>query len=489
MKRTALALEYKFLPECASPSAARSSGAEPPECIVAHRGTQQRYACRTKCKYSLRSAEEVVALQQELACMRGLAGEPNIVEFIDAYEEPECLHVITELCEGGTLEDLLAAREGGSGGAARAPEEEEAEAAAIFRQVASAVHSCHARGVLHRAVHPRNILLKHPPDGDTTSSEDRDRSQGGSVPPEQGAVRHGGAAAGKGGPAGGRGPVVKLGGFGSAVRACGRVLSATPGGGGDAAYRSPELISRRLSGCPQDMWSLGVCLHRLLSGEMPYAGAVAGEVYASICERGPPQLEGARWRAVSPAARHLVRALLQPDPLCRATAAHVLASPWLSGDSGPGPLRAQAAKATAPAAPKGPPGPLAMVPCSPRTVLEAPFCSPSSSPMGPSGAASPPLPSTPCSSGERSQPHHHRGQEPPHPSTALAVLHRYHSLGEGDLLPRRRLERRSSVVARVQGGLRRVSRMCSLRPAAAKGPKGGKAGAARDVSCAAHVAA
>ena len=75
--------------------------------------------------------------------MHHLAGHPNVVALLDAFEDDEHVHLVTELCEGPCLLDEAVAR--------GAPHPEE-EAAALVRAVLRAVAYAHDMGVAHRDV-------------------------------------------------------------------------------------------------------------------------------------------------------------------------------------------------------------------------------------------------------------------------------------------------------------------------------------------------
>lgn len=77
----------------------------------------------------------------------GRLKHPNILEVFDFGQDDGVTYIVTELVEGGTLEDRLGA-----------PMELE-DVVRILEPLASALDYAHARGILHRDIKPSNILL------------------------------------------------------------------------------------------------------------------------------------------------------------------------------------------------------------------------------------------------------------------------------------------------------------------------------------------
>ncbi|XWS21446.1 hypothetical protein CRYUN_Cryun30bG0055300 [Craigia yunnanensis] len=99
------------------------------------------FACKT-----LHKGEETV--HREIEIMRHLSGHPGVVTLQAVYEEPDCFHLVMELCSGGCLIDQIA--EG---------QYAEQRAANIFKDVMLVIKYCHEMGVVHRDIKPENILL------------------------------------------------------------------------------------------------------------------------------------------------------------------------------------------------------------------------------------------------------------------------------------------------------------------------------------------
>ena len=142
---------------------------------------------------------------------------PNIVSVFDQGRSEEGTYYIAmEYVPGGTLKDRIL-REGAL---------EPREAAGIAAQVAGALSAAHEKGVIHRDIKPQNVLL---------------------------------TAAG----------LVKVADFGIA-RAASMANTATSVVLGTASYMSPEQAMGGPVGPRSDLYSLGVVLHEMLTGEQPY---------------------------------------------------------------------------------------------------------------------------------------------------------------------------------------------------------------------------
>ena len=105
---------------------------------------------------------------------------------------------------------------------------------------------------------------------------------------------------------------------------------------GTPQYFAPE-VSRRQNSCygagrygsSADMWSLGVTLYILLSGTFPFSEANLVEEQ----QKGIYSFAGSEWEAISHAAKHLVRQLMELKPEERLSADKALLHPWIRQQS------------------------------------------------------------------------------------------------------------------------------------------------------------
>ena len=143
---------------------------------------------------------------------------PNIVSIFDRGEADDGTYYIAmEYLPGGTLKDHILKR------GALPPR----TAAAVALQIAEALRAAHERDVIHRDIKPHNILI--------TGSGD-----------------------------------VKVTDFGIARAASSSTMTRTGHILGTAHYISPEQAMGEPVGPPSDLYSLGVVLYEMLTGEMPF---------------------------------------------------------------------------------------------------------------------------------------------------------------------------------------------------------------------------
>ncbi len=161
-----------------------------------------------------------------------------------------------------------------------------AEACRLAARVAEAVAHAHSRGVLHRDLKPSNILLDGP----------------------EPVVTDFGAARGVDDPR---------------LTRSGDLL-------GTPAYMAPELMrgDAKSAGAPADVWSLGVILHELLAGRLPFDGASFAELSAQVLHAPPAELVGFDQDLAA-----LVRRCLAKHPADRPTASDLAArlARWMPG--------------------------------------------------------------------------------------------------------------------------------------------------------------
>jgi calcium-dependent protein kinase len=173
------------------------------------------------------SKNQSVRLKYEIDILKNL-DHPNILKLYEVYEDKQNIYLVTEFCSGGELFDEIIAK----------GRFEEHEAAFIMKQLFSAIAYCHSKNVCHRDLKPENILL---------DANDK-RS-------------------------------IKLIDFGtSQVYTDEEKMEVVIG---TSYYIAPEVLAGKYTEkC--DMWSLGVILYILLSGQPPFPGENEKEIIAKV---------------------------------------------------------------------------------------------------------------------------------------------------------------------------------------------------------------
>ncbi len=164
------------------------------------------------------SDEEFVERFKREAQSAAALSHPNIVSIFDRGEsEDGTYYIAMEYLPGGTLKNRIVKR-----GALPAR-----TAAAVALQMAEALRAAHERDVIHRDIKPQNILI--------TGSGD-----------------------------------VKVTDFGIARAAASSAMTRTGHVLGTAHYISPEQAMGESVGPASDLYSLGVVLYEMLTGELPF---------------------------------------------------------------------------------------------------------------------------------------------------------------------------------------------------------------------------
>jgi len=198
----------------------------------------RRVAIKTARKDVMESsglAEEMMERFLREAHSAGGLDHPNIIRLYDAGQEGDIAFIAMEYLEGGDLRDVL-------DGKRRLRPDEVAE---IGATICDALHSAHEQGIVHRDIKPANIMTP------------RDRP-------------------------------IKLADFGIA-----HVVDSdlTQDGAlvGTPHYMSPEqFMGQRLDG-RSDLFSVGVMLYELLTGQKPFVGEALTTVMHQVLKTTPTE--------------------------------------------------------------------------------------------------------------------------------------------------------------------------------------------------------
>ncbi|ORY31914.1 kinase-like domain-containing protein [Naematelia encephala] len=229
----------------------------------------ERRAVKVVAKESIRTKKNKTKLWAEIK-LHQMLSHPNIVRFDDCFEDDENVYMVLELCDNGSLMDLLRRRKRYT----------EPEVRYILVQLIAACQYMHQTNVIHRDLKLGNLFLDGKMD-------------------------------------------VKVGDFGLAA------LIEKPGDRkkticGTPNYIAPEVLFDTANGhsFEVDVWSVGVILYTLLIGKPPFQTKDVKAIYKRIKENRyefPPD------KQISDSARDLIMAILNPNPDKRPTLEAILA--------------------------------------------------------------------------------------------------------------------------------------------------------------------
>jgi serine/threonine protein kinase len=190
----------------------------------------------------------------------GLLAHPNIVVVYDAGEEDGLFYITMELIEGKSLQSLL-----DFGHGFPVP-----RILRILEQTCSALQFAHERNVIHRDIKPANLML---------TADD----------------------------------TVKITDFGTAKILQFGTVQQTTHVMGTPSYMSPEQVKGRAVDGRSDIFSLGVMLYEMLTGEKPFPGqSITTVIYKIVNEEPipPRQLNP----AIHPGLNDIVMRALAKEP-------------------------------------------------------------------------------------------------------------------------------------------------------------------------------
>lgn len=204
---------------------------------------------------------------------------PNIIKLYEVYEDNRYIYLIMEECSGGELFDRIIERIN------KKELFTEKQAAVIFKNMMSALCYCHANQICHRDLKPENLLFLN-------SSEDSPLK------------------------------VIDFGLSKMFTKEDKKMTTKV----GTAYYVSPEVLEGDYDEkC--DIWSAGVILYILLTGDPPFNGANDSEIYRKITKK-QFTFPSPSWDKISEDVKDLIRNMLC-DPKDRYSAEKVLQHTWV----------------------------------------------------------------------------------------------------------------------------------------------------------------
>ncbi|KAI9144984.1 kinase-like domain-containing protein, partial [Paraphysoderma sedebokerense] len=207
-------------------------------------------------------------IEREITIMK-LIQHPNVMALYDVYETNDELYLVLEHVEGGELFDYLVKK----------GRLDEREALNFFQQIIYGLDFCHKHQICHRDLKPENLLL------DANFN-------------------------------------IKIADFGMAsLQQTGKMLETSCG---SPHYASPEIIRGiKYDGAAADIWSCGVILYALLSGNLPFDDENIRRLLSKV-KTGVYYMP----THISENAQDLIRRMLQTDPTKRMKMEEIFQHPW-----------------------------------------------------------------------------------------------------------------------------------------------------------------
>jgi len=244
------------------------------ECV--HRATGIRYATKVVDRRKL-SLQDDHMIWCEYLMLKDVREAPSgIAKLVNFFQEQTHFYMVMEYANGGDLLTTLAKR-----GKLR-----EGDCKELVRSLLKGIQYLHENGICHRNLKPENLLLKNSQDASSVVIAD----------------------------------------LGMATRSEGSTLTARCG---TSSYMAPEVIQQLPYDTQADMWSLGVIVYYVITGNLPFDDVSRRALFQKIikCQYSFHPVE---WLGISKAAKRFISNLLHADPEVRLDPQEALHHSWLA---------------------------------------------------------------------------------------------------------------------------------------------------------------
>jgi serine/threonine protein kinase len=238
-------------------------------CKCKNTTTNQEYAVKIFPKQNLDDEGDQQRFQREIDTMAYLRHD-NLIALYDFFWDERNFYLILDLCRGGELFDYIVDHD----------QLDEPVAALVFQQIVAAIAYCHSVGVAHRDLKPENVLIVDF-------------------------------------------PYIKVADFGLCGFISDQQLMRTFCG--SPCYCAPECLCRiQYDGRKSDIWSLGVILFAMVTGEHPWNVSNTSIMLRQILKAAYtiPSF-------VSLGCKTLIQGMMKVNPADRITIEAILEHPWL----------------------------------------------------------------------------------------------------------------------------------------------------------------
>ena len=198
---------------------------------------------------------------------------PNVLKFYEVYEDDQYIHIVMDICTGGWLLENLTSRD---------YRYTEGEVIKIMYCLLNAINCLHKSNIPFRYLKLENIFFH--------TLEDLE---------------------------------IKI----IPVSVINKNLNDSLQKTLEAYYMPPELINNHAYKLPCDIWRCGIILFILLSGNYPFNGENANEIYEQIL-RNNYNTNDSEWKNISNEAKDFIKLLLNPNNSGRITAEGALENQW-----------------------------------------------------------------------------------------------------------------------------------------------------------------
>ena len=238
-----------------------------------HKKTGEIRACKHLSKLDIKNLEK---FRNEIELLRTM-DHPNIIKLYEIFESERSLYLVMEECKGGELFEKIIER-------IRAKQMySEKYAANIIKQIMSCIQYCHNKKICHRDLKPENLLyLNKGPEKDN---------------------------------------LIKVIDFGLSQN-----VNKLKSKVGTAYYVSPEILNGNYTELC-DIWSAGVILYILLTGDPPFNGTSDQIIYKKISKFDFTFPEN-KWKYISREVKDLLQNHMLVPENRRYTAKQVLEHIW-----------------------------------------------------------------------------------------------------------------------------------------------------------------